>query len=229
MTEAAETIPPLSTSLQSPTHGERPGRLAIFKGDLRALHAHQTGRIGRLVDRVGGRLEKIGKAGRYRVMICPPLTLFHGLRGKADSPSRFIHQFYLRGLWAERTNWGKLKLVLALKPDGDRRSRKSLSDKEIFHAVCRDKRLVTVEQLACASNGEWRSEAAGETLPRCDLFVKPRIGRGGSGAKRWDYDGTQWRSAGLAFDEVGLISHLKDLSLSAPLVIQKRGSPPRDF
>jgi hypothetical protein len=306
VTEVAEESPAAPASSQSASTRQKPRLLDIFKGDLRALHAHQTGRLGKLVDRVGGRLEKLDKKFVFRVMICPPLTLFHGLRGAPSTPANIIHRFYLHGLWAERTAAGKLKLVLGLllisvpvnlfailwwtainrrviggrtgkstlrlmreqlamafrhnimspwyfqfdlhddvkraqagdylqrfelkggcyrvlKPQVDRALRKSLSDKEVFHRMCRESGLPTVPQIANVVDGEWRWETGVATvLPRVDLFIKPRSGRGGAGAERWNCAGSQWKSGDLLLNEEELVAHLKAYSLATPVVVQKR-------
>ena len=306
MTDVAERAVPLSRSGQG-SHRGKPGIFAIFKGDLRALHAHQAGFLGRLVDRTGGRLEQLGIKARFRISICPPLTLLNGLRRQPLTPADFIHRFYLEGLWRERTFAGKLRLVLglifislpvnlaamlwwtaingpaiskrtgkslarlmreqlamslrhnimspwyfqfdlhddakrqraadylhrfelkggcyrALKPQVDRQLLKNLSNKELFHARCREKKIPSVNQLACVVQGEWRwQDDTVNALPRCDLFIKPRSGRGGFGAARWDYDGSsRWISGELALGEAELIAHLTVISKKTPLVVQKR-------
>jgi len=66
-----------NASSQSLPHGDRYSRLAIFKGDLRALHAHQAGRLRKLIDRIGGRLEKISRMVRpWSKAMSHPIPIF---------------------------------------------------------------------------------------------------------------------------------------------------------
>lgn len=60
-----------------------------------------------------------------------------------------------------------------------------LNDKKAFADWCSSFGIPHVSYLSCVECG---SEPTGP-LPLTDLFVKPRIGRGGRGAERWDYVG----------------------------------------
>ena len=61
---------------------------------------------------------------------------------------------------------------------------------------------------------------------REDLFVKPRIGRGGRNAERWDYDGHgAWQSsAGGTLGMNELLRHLASLSIKGDYIVQPRVS-----
>src|SRR5262249_26880012 len=93
---------------------------------------------------------------------------------KRQRAADYLHRFELKG-----------GCYRALKPQVDRQLLKSLSNKELFHARCREKNLPTVSQLACVAQGEWRWQ--GETvkqLRRWGLFLKTRSRPGGGGAAR---------------------------------------------
>jgi hypothetical protein len=62
------------------------------------------------------------------------------------------------------------------------------------------------------------------SLPREDLFVKPRIGRGGRNAERWNYDGHDaWHNRdGRALVEEELLRHLASLSRERDYIVQPR-------
>lgn len=65
-------------------------------------------------------------------------------------------------------------------------------------------------------------ESGTVALPPCDLFVKPRTGKGGRGAARWHFNETtkQWEQAGLKLNAAQLLDHLARLSMGSALLVQ---------
>ena len=64
-------------------------------------------------------------------------------------------------------------------------------------------------------------------LPRRDLFVKPVSGRGGKGAERWDYIGSQSFSGphGEQLTRSALLRRLVERSRHGPIIVQPRMLP----
>lgn len=107
-----------------------------------------------------------------------------------------------------------------------RRKGTPLQDKTRFAAFCAQHGLPTVETLMYL-NGE----APGETLPDCDLFVKPARGRGGRGAERWDLiePGTFAGPNGERLTEDALLARLVARSRHTDLIVQPRQTPHPDL
>ncbi|QIG50228.1 hypothetical protein G5V57_22380 [Nordella sp. HKS 07] len=67
-----------------------------------------------------------------------------------------------------------------------RESARILNDKLSFHQFCAARDLPTAHLFAVISNGAFAWTDPGQTtLPKIDLFLKPRKENGGSGAERW--------------------------------------------
>ena len=86
-----------------------------------------------------------------------------------------------------------------------------LADKQLFSECC------AAAGLPCAGS----EVAVGGNLPDCDLFVKPRRGRGGRGAERWDRIAAgRWSDGSRELGRNELIAHLR--SKSIPHIVQRR-------
>jgi hypothetical protein len=98
-----------------------------------------------------------------------------------------------------------------------------LADKRAFYRACREAALPTPETLAEFEHGSVRWWCNSQ-LPRCDLFSKEAASLCGAGAARWQFDGLEgWKGKdGRVLDEARVVNHLRDLSRSAPLVLQRR-------
>lgn len=101
-----------------------------------------------------------------------------------------------------------------------------MQDKAEFWRHCRAAGVRAVPVLMVVSAGEtvMPDPAEAQDLPGEDLFVKPRIGRGGRNAERWDYDGQGgWRNQEvITLDVKGLLKHLTGLSGKRDYVVQPR-------
>ncbi len=101
-----------------------------------------------------------------------------------------------------------------------------VSDKRRFVARCLEHGLPVVELLAWAEKGELHlgTSAKSGSLPRRDLFSKPADLWGGQGGLAWTCTGPgRWRSSDRRdFDEAGLLSWLRQMSMERPYVLQER-------
>ena len=101
-----------------------------------------------------------------------------------------------------------------------------LQDKARFAAHCAAHGIRVVDTIMSLDGA-----APAAPLPDCDLFVKPRGGRGGRGAERWDSVGAgQFRSPEreqLSSEE--LLDRLVQRSRDVPLIVQSRLSPHPDL
>jgi hypothetical protein len=107
-----------------------------------------------------------------------------------------------------------------------RGSRKNLlRNKEEFAEHCCAQGIRTVPVLATAKAGMIRF-AMGHELPDTDLFVKPIIGRGGTGADWWAYagNGSFVSSGGQSLTRAGLQAHLERLSIKQSYLVSPRVS-----
>ena len=106
------------------------------------------------------------------------------------------------------------------------RSDDGMQDKSVFWRRCRDAGVKAVPVLLVLKSGEITTPEGGELLSvlRQDLFVKPRIGRGGSNAERWNHDGEGgWHNRTLG--KLGaneLLKHLANLSVERDYIVQPR-------
>jgi hypothetical protein len=86
-----------------------------------------------------------------------------------------------------------------------------LADKRLFAEHC------AAAGLPCAAC----EIADGENLPDCDLFLKPRRGRGGRGAERWDRIAAgRWSDGKHEFGRNEFMAHLR--AKSTPQIVQRR-------
>jgi putative polysaccharide biosynthesis protein len=100
-----------------------------------------------------------------------------------------------------------------------------MQDKATFARRCREAGVQAVPVLLELTGGEVVVPGSGPpAVPREDLFVKPRIGRGGRNAERWDYNGHgAWQdSAGATLVEAELLQHLASLSGERDYIVQPR-------
>ena len=109
-------------------------------------------------------------------------------------------------------------LFLMLK----RRKGSPLNDKARFADYCKAHRLPCVETLIRIGGNAFPAE-----LPDRDVFVKPRRGRGGRGAERWDRiaPGVFSGAAGEQLDASALLERLLRRSRRQPLIVQPRLPP----
>ena len=104
-----------------------------------------------------------------------------------------------------------------------RGSTSPLGDKEAFAQFCARRELAALPTVLSVHDGRFRGAS---TLPKTDLFVKPVRGRGGRGAERWDYgpDRLYRNPNGRALSGTKLVHHLRDLSRSQPILVQRRAT-----
>jgi 3',5'-cyclic AMP phosphodiesterase CpdA len=101
-----------------------------------------------------------------------------------------------------------------------------MQDKASFWRNCHAMGVKAVPVLFELRDGKVVVPEGGKppALLREDLFVKPRVGRGGRNAERWNYDGRggwQNRAVGtLGMDE--LLRHLANLSVKRDYIVQPR-------
>jgi hypothetical protein len=100
-----------------------------------------------------------------------------------------------------------------------------MQDKLVFSAVCLAKGVRTVPVLLDLTGGVASVPGGGfPLLPARDMFVKPRVGRGGRHAERWDWSGgASYKSpAGDILTEQALMARLKRLSAERSYIVQLR-------
>jgi len=103
-------------------------------------------------------------------------------------------------------------------------SQSKLANKLRFFERCEAHGIRSIPVLAVAEKGSLRV-LAGDTLPRADLFVKPKNGRGGVGAEWWAYDGSRHLfrgSGGGTLPESGLVAYLVALARHEAYVVGPR-------
>jgi hypothetical protein len=100
-----------------------------------------------------------------------------------------------------------------------------MHDKLVFSTACLANGVCTVPVLFDLTGGVTSVPGGGvPRLPACDLFVKPRIGRGGRHAERWDWNGrASYRSpAGDVLTAQALTARLTRLSAERSYIVQPR-------
>ncbi|MBI2717631.1 MAG: hypothetical protein HYX36_02580 [Rhizobiales bacterium] len=105
------------------------------------------------------------------------------------------------------------------------RQNDGMQDKVVFARRCREAGVKAVPVLLELTDGKVIDPQGGPVaLPREDLFVKPRIGRGGRNAERWDYvgNGTWQNRAGRPLDEAELLRQLASISAERDYIVQPR-------
>jgi hypothetical protein len=99
-----------------------------------------------------------------------------------------------------------------------------LADKRVFYRDCENAALPVPHTIADLEHGNtrwWRED----NLPACDLFSKEACSIAGAGAAVWKWDGSlqRWTGGdGAGYDQKQLIQRLSNLSLKAPMIIQRR-------
>jgi hypothetical protein len=100
-----------------------------------------------------------------------------------------------------------------------------MQDKLTFSAACLAKGVCAAPVLLALTGGVASVPRGGPPgLPACDIFVKPRVGRGGRHAERWDRSGSaSYQSpAGDLLTEQALTARLKRLSVARSYIVQPR-------
>jgi hypothetical protein len=100
-----------------------------------------------------------------------------------------------------------------------------MRDKARFARRCREAGVEAAPVLLELTGGTVVAPDGGPlAIQHTDLFVKPRIGRGGRNAERWDYGGDgSWRnSVHGGMDQSQLLAHLASLSADRDYIVQPR-------
>lgn len=132
-----------------------------------------------------------------------------------DDHRRSLASLYLQRYETKGPIYGMMQ---PRRPDG-------MQDKSTFARLCREAGVPAAPVLLELTGGSIVFVSGkGASFPREDLFVKPRVGRGGRNAERWDFNGTdKWKDAeGRELDEEGLKSHLTALSQENDYIVQPR-------
>lgn len=95
-----------------------------------------------------------------------------------------------------------------------------LEDKRVFYREASERGIPVPETVADfdCGNANWWGAA---TLPHADLFAKEAAAASGKGAARWNFEGEKWTSDGVALSEAELIDHFRELSVQAPMILQR--------
>ncbi len=112
----------------------------------------------------------------------------------------------------------------------EKASGRALSDKKLFAGICAQHKLPTPAIIGTIEGGVFhpsapRARADGRfALPRADLFVKPRTGKGGKDTLRAIYSGKgKYRlSDGTVHSARSLIDHLQVLGQDRDHIVQRR-------
>ena len=101
-----------------------------------------------------------------------------------------------------------------------------LTNKPRFAEYCASHNIRCVQTLATFFGTD-----PGQSLPDCDLFIKPIAGRGGRGAERWDLSGpsTFIGPAGERLGKSELVDRLVQRSKRTAVLVQKRLNPHPDL
>jgi glutathione synthase/RimK-type ligase-like ATP-grasp enzyme len=100
-----------------------------------------------------------------------------------------------------------------------------LNDKKVFADFCAEHDIPHVPYLLHLDGS-----AAPQTLPGCNLFVKPANGRGGRGAERWDWTDGQFAAPdGQRVGPDELLEQLKQRAEIKPILVQPRIETHRDL
>ena len=116
--------------------------------------------------------------------------------------------------------WESKGGVMRLLREGDRAPSSELNDKAEFAEHCRRHQLSAVPVLVVFRDGAAEQRCHLSDLAT-DLFVKPVCGRGGKGARRWDFASGLYHGGGnrwLTRDE--LFSWLAQRSRAVPMLVQ---------
>jgi Sugar-transfer associated ATP-grasp len=104
------------------------------------------------------------------------------------------------------------------------RENDGMQDKARFARRCREAGVNAAPVLVELTGGEALDPLGGvPSIPKFDIFVKPRIGRGGRNAERWDYVDGAWRNRdGETLGESDLLARLAALSTERDYIVQPR-------
>ena len=167
-------------------------------------------------------------AARYKIGIATQfLQIFSEVtRSGIWFEEYYLYQLYIPERWRARTrHFPRLShsrpalLSLVRPPDNE-----LLDQKHLFATRCNEAGLPTIRLLAQFIDGH--PDGKFEGLPAADLFSKPALQYGGSGAEAWRYDRGQSCFFNVATDQKfgsdALFDHLCDLSRSGRVILQKR-------
>lgn len=144
-------------------------------------------------------------------VLAPWYYIFELYKGGPRRPRSFLHRFET-----------KLCYFSLLKS----RKGSPLNDKQLFAAYCQERglRCVPTDVLL-------RGEASAIRLRDRDVFVKKVIGRGGTGAERWDCveRGTFIDANHTRLSNQDLLARLVQRSRRTPLILQQRLQPHREL
>lgn len=98
------------------------------------------------------------------------------------------------------------------------------NDKLAFEQYLLDHDLPTVHTIAVFAEGHRADKSTPLELPKADLFLKPKKGRGGEKCMRYRFTGKGWQACGrnkiMSGDE--LLAHFRSLSHRTTCLIQQR-------
>lgn len=201
------------------THGRRrPIRKALWSwpGLFAAFLLYFTRRNGRIVAKRHGRSVPMQLIDQMRVYfshgILPRWYYIFSLyeRGGVKRAGAYLNRFETKGALFRQLNSG------ASSP---------LNDKVAFAAHCEAHQVPCVPVLFVAARGEIVPLRDLAELPRTDLFSKPIIARGGTGAERWDWDeedGLFVRPDGTRLQPDRLLERWRAGSVEVPRLVQPR-------
>ena len=189
---------------------------------IMALHSAETQR------RSGkGRLRQLWEIVSLSITHSNPPESYYLFRLFLEEPRQharlFIHRF------ETKLEYSLFRLLN--RNFGDESALFLLGNKEAFANRCREHDLPTPELLLEADNGTLIPHAWDRAgLPRVDLIVKRRKGKGGRLMTRWEAqeDGSYVSNTGERLDAEGVLDDLKRKSRSsAQIVIPADAEPPR--
>ncbi len=105
-----------------------------------------------------------------------------------------------------------------------RQASRMLCDKAAFHDRCVERGLRTPKIYLTLRDGAVSAELCAAILPARDLFIKPRIGRGGTGTQAWNYTqlGDYRNMEGERLERAQLFEKLRSDSEGRALLVQER-------
>jgi len=159
---------------------------------------------------------RAGVSRRRQVVQLWWLAVRYGL----DARAYLDYQLYRADRWPQAGAYLGLKEVNRvtqfIKAHHGDRDADVLYDKRRFDEWCREHELPTVSTVMELEQGRvTRTGDGGESLPPCDLFAKPSDGAGGSGARRWRFEG------GVYVDDAGRV--MAAAEVLAELLVASRG------
>jgi hypothetical protein len=106
-----------------------------------------------------------------------------------------------------------------------------LNDKYEFEKYLLSYKLPTVHVLAVFIDGKRIDSTEPLVLPKADLFLKPKNGRGGEKCMRFNFVGTGWKATGSKkeLSQAELVAHIKSFSRRTPCLLQNCYRPHHDL